>query len=186
MPNWVFNTLTIEGPREQLEDLTKKAHLSGDREDPEESCLSFKNFIPYPNGVWAYNWCVSNWGTKWDACDPYLEDGGGQDILYSFSTAWSPPTPVVRKMIETYPELSFSHYYEEPGCDYQGLMEGSNGEVQEDTCGLYHPECYECGEREYPSDECEYDDYEDDYFCPKCYIKLNESHDWDEETNERT
>ena len=184
MPNWCFNSLQVEGPREKIDELIEKANHMGDEEEPTPYCMSFKNFLPYPNGEWDYNWCVDNWGTKWDACDPYLEDGGGQDILYSFNTAWSPPTPVVEKMIKMYPELSFKMYYEEPGCDFQGELEGSNGEITNDLCESFHPECAECCLRDYPSEECSYDEEICDWLCPNCYIALNELKDWDEEINE--
>ena len=99
MPNWCYNTIQVDGDRPELEKFIEKASFAGDEETSESFCLSFKKFKPYPNGEWSHGWCAENWGTKWDACDPYLEDGGGQDIMYSFNSAWSPPTPIVQMMI---------------------------------------------------------------------------------------
>lgn len=40
-----------------------------------------------------YNWTRDNWGTKWNACDVYIND----DIL-EFNTAWSCPLPILDKL----------------------------------------------------------------------------------------
>lgn len=184
MPNWCYNTVQIEGERGELDKLIEKAHFIGDDETEEPSCLSFKNFIPYPNGEWSHSWCSDTWGTKWDACDPYLEDGGGQDIMYSFNTAWSPPTPIVQEMIKEFPKLKFDMYYEEQGCDFQGVLQGEGGEITADLCEEFHPECAECCLRDYPSSECVFDDEIGDWMCPNCYIYHEEVKEWDEVNNE--
>ena len=183
MPNWCYNTINIEGPREELDKFVEKAKSKDKDVAPSDRSLSFQNFLPSPTGEWEYNWCVENWGTKWDARYPNLEDGGGSDIMYSFDTAWSPPTPVVTKMIYDFPKLRFSLYYEEPGCNFQGELEGYNGEIEKDECIEYHPECMECGFRDYPVDLCEYDTDEIGFLCPKCYIETYESKDWDDDRN---
>lgn len=97
MPNWVTNYVDIyhDDP----------AKLAGFKEiyekcasDEENSDRLFSHYLPCPaeliaDGGW-YDWCVQNWGTKWDAvrcqplgdCDP---DGG---LHLQFETAWAPPT----------------------------------------------------------------------------------------------
>ena len=47
-----------------------------------------ENIRKYGYVCW-YNWCIDNWGTKWDACEPYVDD----DFI-SFQTAWSVPDPI--------------------------------------------------------------------------------------------
>jgi hypothetical protein len=75
-----------------------------------------------------YDWNVTNWGTKWDACDTYIERVDELTASIDFSTAWSPPEPIFRAMVEQSPELSFEIYYEEEQ-GWGGELVGSNGEL---------------------------------------------------------
>lgn len=47
-----------------------------------------ENKEKYASSDW-YDWAYSNWGTKWNACDPRWSDN-----VVSFDTAWSDPEPV--------------------------------------------------------------------------------------------
>ena len=42
-----------------------------------------------------YDWCVDNWGTKWNACECSLN---GSELF--FQTAWSWPSPIMIKLAE--------------------------------------------------------------------------------------
>lgn len=46
-----------------------------------------------------YDWCIDNWGTKWDACDIY-DDMLDTDGFLEFYTAWSMPENVYGMMAE--------------------------------------------------------------------------------------
>lgn len=97
MPNWCFNVMKVYGSSDELEDFKTNNKLSG-------NCLSFTCISPRPDDVEWYLWNVTNWGTKWDACDPILVEN--DDYLeYSFNTAWSPPTEWLEKCAEKYPNL---------------------------------------------------------------------------------
>lgn len=65
-----------------------------------------ENIINYGAPTW-YEWCWVNWGTKWDA------DASGTDLLGEstlfFETAWSAPHPIMDKLSETYPDITFVH-----------------------------------------------------------------------------
>jgi hypothetical protein len=37
-----------------------------------------------------YDWSLQNWGTKWNCSDAFINESG-----MSFTTAWSPPLPVI-------------------------------------------------------------------------------------------
>ena len=64
--------------------------------------FSFEAIIPLPNGKWDYDWCTKHWGTKWDAYDCDLEDGGSDAFVrINFLTAWSPPQPILEKILRT-------------------------------------------------------------------------------------
>lgn len=140
--NAVPNTLSVDD--ELSEDGTKK-----------EVILSFANFIAppqeaidsgeyhethgfskgNPTGQTANNWYnynVREWGTKWDVSyTSYVEtnaDGDSSTAVYSFDTAWSPPEPVFRAMVEQYPELQFDIWWEEEQ-GYGAELVGEAGEL---------------------------------------------------------
>ena len=48
----------------------------------------------YGETTW-YDWCVENWGTKWNACEVQVSD-----YTIEFSTAWAFAEPVMRKLAE--------------------------------------------------------------------------------------
>lgn len=56
-----------------------------------------------------YDWSLANWGTKWNACDPRINDEtikrGYIEII--FDTAWEAPVPILRKIIVDFPKLTF-------------------------------------------------------------------------------
>ena len=79
--------------------------------------------ITFSSDHW-YDWNVRNWGTKWDvgvsAEDEYpdttieeAENGENYVVHYNFNTAWSRPLPALFKLSEQYPDLLFTHSYEE-------------------------------------------------------------------------
>jgi hypothetical protein len=96
---------------------------------PERRCLSFKEFVPMPEDEkdW-YNWCINNWGTKWDASDPNITDNKSA-TTYEFSTAWAPPIPVIMAAAAQYPELTFDMRYWEGGMGFQGRLRVKGNEI---------------------------------------------------------
>lgn len=60
-----------------------------------------------------YNFQCDKWGTKWDACEPDLEEESTTHLVYRFDTAWSPPAPVFEAMVEQFQELDFGIWWEE-------------------------------------------------------------------------
>lgn len=61
--------------------------------------------------VSAYDWCASNWGTKWSPADPELTVDNPDLKVYEFNTAWCPPWPIYRRLVEAYPELQITWEY---------------------------------------------------------------------------
>lgn len=53
-----------------------------------------------------YDWSVSNWGTKWNAYEVEIIDGG-----VKFQTAWSAPHPVIAALAGKFPESEIHHQY---------------------------------------------------------------------------
>ncbi len=69
---------------------------------------------------WEY--CVSEWGTKWDVGhqsehDDIAEINGGQ-FFVSFDSAWSPPTNAYEKLKNM--GYVIEAFYAETGCDFCG------------------------------------------------------------------
>ena len=69
------------------------------------------------NGEWNYEWCCENWGTKWNSYswdfhsdiwnDEYEEDF----IDLKFETAWGPPTGILKKIHEKFPDFSYIRWF---------------------------------------------------------------------------
>ena len=78
------------------------------------------NFPDGKNDDRWYHWCIANWGTKWEPDIADIEFEDSEHLQLTFSTAWSPPEGIVEKLREKYPDLSFSCFYDEPGCQVAG------------------------------------------------------------------
>jgi len=87
-----------------------------------------------------YDWRLKYWGTKWNAgqeskCYYYLDKIRENNSYWSpvyihFSTAWSPPYPIFKKIYELHPELDIEITYhstenDEYGTYYQGGFDGN-------------------------------------------------------------
>ena len=150
MPNWCNNELTIRHPDPAMLDKALAAWNKGEflqtlipcprplREtqsigyaktnDPEtlvmierQQALEAINIKHYGVPSW-YEWCVNNWGTKWDI--GYRDDHGEKAqiiddcISVSFDSAWSPPTDAYDKLVDMGFEIEA--YYFEPGFGFCG------------------------------------------------------------------
>lgn len=140
MPNWCENDLTVEGPKEAIEEFM--AFAEG------ESPFDFERFVPRPERYRSgdlddFDWCIENWGTKWNAFhvsrgdpEPGLTDDT-IEVVYNLDTAWSPPLPVIQKASELFPLLSFELRYFECGGGFNGMLCCRGGEVTYDESGPY-------------------------------------------------
>lgn len=65
-----------------------------------------------------YEWCIKNWGTKWNSFDvDWNEDGG----CVSITTAWSAPMPVLKALSMAFPNSTFDIESEYEGeCELRG------------------------------------------------------------------
>ena len=69
-----------------------------------------------------YDWRLQNWDTKWDAYDVVGTDDDPDQLEVEFNTAWSPPEAICSELIEQYPDLAISWFYDEPGCEIAGYL----------------------------------------------------------------
>lgn len=68
---------------------------------PEEIGEHYYNlYLKYGHIDW-YTWSCENWGTKWNACDTYIDD---KKMMISFDTAWSRPCGIYKKIAEDNPD----------------------------------------------------------------------------------
>lgn len=72
--------------------------------------IAWNNIRKYNSPTW-YDWCICNWGTKWNAYG--YEGNAGYTVgdKIEFQTAWSAPHTVLGKLSEMYPEISFEHQW---------------------------------------------------------------------------
>lgn len=148
MPNWVYNTIEIEGTDEDVDKFvahttTQPKNMPTDKWDEvPRNCNSgypnaintftFASFVnPYESlspeeyeEKW-YEWNISNWDTKWDACSVSYHQGSESASL-SFETAWSPPEKVFQAMVTMFPTLKFDIDYEEEQ-GWGARLKGENG-----------------------------------------------------------
>ena len=128
MPNWCLNKLTISHE---------------DRSKVMEFVLAYKegkaceHYLPVPkdeqgelitdesNPDYWYNWCVNNWGTKWDigsdngevhGLNPTIVDN---EASMSFDSAWSPPIGLYKELVLRGFRVVASYF--EPGMGYCGV-----------------------------------------------------------------
>jgi hypothetical protein len=152
MPNWVANRITIKGSAEELakfnEHIAKKPQFNKD-DKWDENCFSFHSFITPDDSVsveeyqgdngivngervgdtpnnW-YQWNTNYWDTKWDACEVEIVRSP-IGITINFQTAWDKPLPVFQAMVEQFPNLEFSIWWEEEQ-GFGGEFEGINGNL---------------------------------------------------------
>jgi|APSaa5957512622_1039677.scaffolds.fasta_scaffold59033_2 hypothetical protein len=171
MPNWCENRLEITGPERELTLFLAKAK---EKDKP----LSFQKLHPMPTELagtsspgetpnW-YDWRVEHWGTKWDTGrEVHADEGSATSQSFSFDTAWSPPTALVKKVSGDFPGLLFRLEYAECGMCFAGFEEYSDGEMITGSHGklenyewskkLIWEECEKCGE--------DYQPHEDEHEC---------------------
>ena len=69
-----------------------------------------------------YHWNISNWGTKWDACNVEIDYYDDSQIEMRFDTAWSPPEPICARLREMFEDIHISWFYDEPGMEFAGYL----------------------------------------------------------------
>lgn len=97
----------------------------------------------------GYEWCIANWGTKWGIFDSHLDADNSSDIsgnlteneegelMYHFTTAWSPPLPVILAMSKKFPDLEFILTYFEGGVGFNGIYVCQGGHETRNEEGKY-------------------------------------------------
>ena len=92
-----------------------------------------RNIKEYGYPSW-YRWSIDNWGTKWNACEPFWTC---ENIL-EFQTAWTFPMPVIKRLAqmiaEQIPDVSIEFFYaDEDAGSNTGYGSFYNGEIVSET-----------------------------------------------------
>lgn len=104
-----------------------------------------------------YEFCVAEWGTKWDAYEIDILEDTNYSITISFDTAWAPPTGIYAILMNK--GFSVEATFVEQGCDFIGYW--VNGHDHTETLSEL------VGEREEEEDDSYLEDIFDlsDYFA---------------------
>jgi hypothetical protein len=153
MPNWCNNTVELyhedaamlERARAAFnegkllnefipvpEDLHIVAGSVGAKGSPEQTELELKeeaNRLKHGYSTW-YDFCVNEWGTKWDIGadgQPAQDIPGG--LMLSFDSAWAPPIEAYNKLLDQGFRVRAMYY--EPGMAFAGIYEDGSDDYYE-------------------------------------------------------
>jgi hypothetical protein len=171
MPNWCNNNLILEHDDPAM---IKRAYdalergeflnefipvpeqlkiVAGCVGDPDEQkkleADTARNLEELGYGNW-YDFCVGEWGTKWDCGEQGASDihPDGKLLHTFFDTAWAPPVAAYEKLVEMGFRVEAMYY--EPGMAYAGSF-GEGGDEEISLEGLSADDI----ERDYADlDEC--------------------------------
>ena len=149
MANDCAGILTITGKRADLKRFAAAAvgcwPWGSPYTDPDDnaSVLEVCNFVvpsaaarqDYQKG--GYPWCSQTLGSKWGAYHQERRWCDGK-LQYTFDTAWGPlDEGVIQAMSSHYPKLEFNYEWDEPGCEFDGMIEVKDGEIvaADESCG---------------------------------------------------
>ena len=153
---------------EDLKNVTSRFGTISD-DDPDKEQKQ-KNIEDHGAVDW-YEWCCTNWGTKWgdnqthlvheDLCTPFSTADDTEvslkKIMLRFDTAWSPPIEGMDVVTTKYPDIMFDLRYWEPGMGFQGYKIYGSGECQGEATMDY----MEDADMVYDNIDFSYDEY-----CP--------------------
>lgn len=112
-----------------------------------QHCLSLGrtcviNIARHGHADW-YSWSLEHWGTKWNGGRCELKRNSETELALYFETAWSPPEPVLRRIVQAHPALSGSVDYLDEGFGFAGTYRfgaqvpgGFEDEPTSDAAGL--------------------------------------------------
>ena len=153
MPNWCNNVIELahEDPAmiaradkalregrflDEFIPVPKSLHIVagrvGDDTDPKQIELEAQekaNLEAHGYKTW-YDFCVSEWGTKWDVGGDGIEPTvNGKILTASFDSAWAPPCAAYEKLMDLGFEVRA--YYYEPGMAFAGIWDNGDDDFYE-------------------------------------------------------
>jgi hypothetical protein len=90
-----------------------------------------RNLEQFGYGNW-YDYCVNEWGTKWDVGDQGASDihPDGRMLHTSFDSAWSPPINAYEKLLEL--GFTVNAMYFESGMGFAGIYDNGSDDCYSD------------------------------------------------------
>ena len=148
MPNWCSNTLTITHPDPDMIQRAVKAFaegkflnefvpvpdslhiVAGSMGDPVEQDKleedTARNLEAHGYGNW-YDFCVNEWGTKWDVGDEdSINEITENSLTVYFDSAWAPPCGAYEKISDLGFDVKAMYY--EPGMCFAGIWTTQGGD----------------------------------------------------------
>lgn len=107
----------------------------------QEQCVAYRAEHGYPRDGYnqgGHEWCIANWGTKWNASNPQLQDEAPQRLCYTLETAWAPPVPVFKELSKHFPEAEITLDWYEGGMAMRGTVRYRGGRRIYDQTHEYH------------------------------------------------
>ncbi len=104
MPNHITNIVAVSGDESRIQAMLKEIQT----DEYGLGSVDFNKIIPMPDDSDSYDWCIANWGSKWNSYG-YTADSGFKDGKLTFLTAWSAPHPIMQRLSEMYPDIEFEH-----------------------------------------------------------------------------
>lgn len=71
---------------------------------------AWNNIRQYGAPSW-YEWCIQNWGTKWNAYGYEPDTDYGSADALTFQTAWAGPHPILQRLSKMFPNIAFRHLW---------------------------------------------------------------------------
>ena len=103
MPNWSYNTTTLRGPPELLDEVI-------------EHKFSMQHFDPLPESEREGGpGCSAQWGTKYNTKDFELIRRGHNEITFTYTTAWVHPVPFFQTFLSNHRDCYIKSTFEEEG-----------------------------------------------------------------------
>lgn len=144
MPNWCSNTLTLSHDNPAMITRAQAAFDRGEflhefvpvpqelKDAVADSSTNEALVAKYGYSNW-YDFCISEWGTKWDVGDGSADVIDENTLTLSFESAWAPPVVAYEKFLD----LGFRVYaqYYEPGVGFVGTWDNGDDEYYD-----YHEE----------------------------------------------
>lgn len=92
----------------------------------EDGKIYVDNIEKYGSSTW-YDWCIKNWGTKWNAGDAWVNEDS-----FGFCTAWANVINLICKLSKRFNDITFNYDFADEDFGFNlGRVKIKNGEVIE-------------------------------------------------------
>ena len=188
MPNWVDNTVIIEGEKEIISEIKERLARPTKVKDSEPQVISFLNIVCPPDDKWDeyngmhgysngekqgdtefnwYNFNQANWGVKWDACNPSIVDETDTKVVYEFQSPWAPPIRAFLALSEQYPTITITdEWIEEQGFGSTVIVKNGDDEEVDGFDWI----CGYCNYKHQGETDLFWNAETYEHTCPKCEV----------------